>query len=135
MSKAEKDIKKKNDQLACIYAALILQDENLEVTEANLSSILKASDYKVEPYWPGIYADFLKTQNLKGIIAGGVSGGSVEGAAAVAGAKEDKKKDESKKKEEPKKEESKKEEKKKPVVEEAEDEGLSGRPGRGEKAH
>jgi len=100
--------KKHKDQIACIYASLLLHDEKIAITDKNISTILEAAKYKTEPYWPGIFANFLKkNQNIEAIIKGGASG-SVEHAP-----KETKKEE---KKEEKKVE--KKEEKKVEVVKE-----------------
>jgi len=41
-----------SNELACVYAALILHDDGLEVSSDNISSILKAAGIEVEAYWP-----------------------------------------------------------------------------------
>lgn len=64
-----------NDELACVYAALILADDNIAITvkiyfikimfliickcyalfkSDKINAVLKAAGYEVEPYWPGI---------------------------------------------------------------------------------
>ena len=43
-------------ELACVYAALILADDDVPVTADRLTSILKAAGVEFEPYWPGLFA-------------------------------------------------------------------------------
>ncbi|WAR16408.1 RLA1-like protein [Mya arenaria] len=40
------------DELACTYAALILADDQVTVTDDKIKTILKAAGVNVEPYWP-----------------------------------------------------------------------------------
>ncbi|RMZ94309.1 ribosomal LP1 [Brachionus plicatilis] len=102
-----------NDELACVYASLILADDNIGITSDKISAILKAANYDIEPYWPGLFANALESVNVRDLVNNIGSGASAPapGAAAAAPAAA---------KEEPKKEEKKKEEKK----EESEDEDM-----------
>ena len=64
-----------NSELACVYAALILADDDVAVTPEKITTILKVLIYKtdwrynlvlnelfkaagvdVEPYWPGLFS-------------------------------------------------------------------------------
>merc|ERR1712124_189694 len=91
-----------NSELACVYAALILADDDVAITGEKIQTILKAAGVDVEPYWPGLFAKALESCNVKDLIT---NVGSGVGAAPVAGggapAAEEKKEE---KKEEPEEE-------------------------------
>lgn len=71
-----------------------------------ISTILKAANVEVEPYWPGLFAKALEGVNIKDLItnigsgagAAPAAGGAVAEAAPAAG---EAKKEEKKKEEEP----------------------------------
>ena len=73
-----------NDELACVYAALILQDDEVAVTAEKIQTILKAAAVDVEPYWPGLFAKALEGLDLKQLISN-VGAGVGSGPAAPAG--------------------------------------------------
>uniref|UniRef100_A0A4D5R9Y6 Large ribosomal subunit protein P1 n=1 Tax=Scolopendra viridis TaxID=118503 RepID=A0A4D5R9Y6_SCOVI len=100
------------DELACVYSALILQDDDVAITAEKITTILKAAKVEVEPYWPGLFAKALEGVDIKSLITSlssgiGAAAPAASGAPAAAGgggaAPAAEKKEE--KKEEPKKEE------------------------------
>ena len=94
-------------ELACVYAALILVDDDVAVTGEKISTILKAANVEVEPYWPGLFAKALEGINVKDLITNigsGVGAAPAGGAAPAAGGDApvaEAKKEEKKKEEEP----------------------------------
>jgi large subunit ribosomal protein LP1 len=99
-----------NDELACVYAALILADDNVDVKGDKIAAILKAANYEIEPYWPGLFASALEGVKITDLIKNVGSAPAVGAAPAqaattsapaggdkkVAGAKEAPKKEEKK---------------------------------------
>ncbi|KAL5279841.1 RPLP1 family protein [Megaselia abdita] len=75
-------------ELACVYSALILADDDVAVTGEKISTILKAANVDVEPYWPGLFAKALEGVNVKDLITNigsGVGAAPAGGAPAAAG--------------------------------------------------
>uniref|UniRef100_A0AC35TRY2 60S acidic ribosomal protein P1 n=1 Tax=Rhabditophanes sp. KR3021 TaxID=114890 RepID=A0AC35TRY2_9BILA len=71
-------------ELACVYAALILQDEKKAITADQISAILKAANVTVEPFWPGLFAKALEGVNVADLISNIGSGAGSAGPAAAA---------------------------------------------------
>uniref|UniRef100_A0A646QJE3 Large ribosomal subunit protein P1 n=1 Tax=Hemiscolopendra marginata TaxID=943146 RepID=A0A646QJE3_9MYRI len=102
------------DELACVYSALILQDDDVAITAEKITTILKAAKVEVEPYWPGLFAKALEGVDIKCLITslssgvgaapaaavGAPAGGGGGGGAAPAAEKKEEKKEEPKKEEE-----------------------------------
>ena len=73
-------------ELACVYSALILQDDEVAITADKLQTLIKAAGVTVEPYWPGLFAKALGSIDVSTLIASvGAGGGGGGGAAAPAG--------------------------------------------------
>ncbi|KAG0746453.1 hypothetical protein G6F57_005570 [Rhizopus arrhizus] len=90
-------------ELAVVYAALILEDDNIEITADKLQTLVAAAGIEVEPIWFSLYAKALEGQDLKALLlnvgapgAGSASAAGATGAAASsdAPAEEEKKEEE-----------------------------------------
>merc|ERR1712070_95715 len=70
----------------CSYAAMILKDEDMEITEDSMKSLLDAANVEYDSYWPGLFVKALNNQDLDKLIcqpSGGGGGGG--GGVAVGG--------------------------------------------------
>merc|ERR1712033_160665 len=81
-----KQISDMTSELACTYAALILNDDDCEITGDKIATILKAASVEVEPFWPGLFAGALKDVNVRELITNIGSGVGSGGAPAAGGA-------------------------------------------------
>merc|ERR1712026_545556 len=94
---------KMSAELACTYAALILNDDDVEITGDKITAILKAANVEIEPFWPSLFAGALKDVNVRELITdigSGVGSGAAPaagGAAAGGAAAEEAPKEEAKK--------------------------------------
>jgi len=74
-----------NDELACVYASLILADDNVDIKGDKIASILKAANYDIEPYWPGLFAGALEGVKVTDLIKNVGSAPVATGAPVQAG--------------------------------------------------
>ncbi|CAG0914116.1 unnamed protein product [Notodromas monacha] len=68
-------------ELACVYASLILRDDDVAITGDKISTILKAAGVTVEPYWPSLFAKALEGVDVKSLLS---NVGAGVGAAPAA---------------------------------------------------
>ena len=86
-------------ELACVYSALILYDDDIDITGEKMAKIIAAAKVNVEAFWPGLFAKALQGRNIGDLIcnvgsapaAGAGGGGGGAAAAADAPAVEEKK--------------------------------------------
>ncbi|ORY80612.1 hypothetical protein LY90DRAFT_397651 [Neocallimastix californiae] len=91
-----------DSEAACVYAALILQDEGLDVSVEMIEKIINASGLAVENIYPKIFAKALEGKDIKDFLfnigsAGAApvaAGGAAAGAAAAEEEKEEEKEEE-----------------------------------------
>merc|ERR1712157_362387 len=85
-----------NSELACVYAALILADDDVAITAEKITTILKAAKVDVEPFWPGLFAKCCESVDIKELCSnvGSGAGAAAAGGAAPAEEKKEEKKEE-----------------------------------------
>ncbi|CAG5134911.1 unnamed protein product, partial [Candidula unifasciata] len=73
--------------LACVYAALALADDQVAITGEKIATLLKAAAVSVEPYWPGFFAkDGLNVRDLITNVGSSAGAGPAAAAAPFAAA-------------------------------------------------
>ncbi|KAI8888673.1 hypothetical protein K501DRAFT_267759 [Backusella circina FSU 941] len=55
-------------ELAIVYAALILMDDNIKITEEKLQTLVTAAGIEVEHIWYSLYTKALAGQDLKDLL-------------------------------------------------------------------
>ena len=89
-------------ELACVYAALILNDDNIKVTNEKIHSILNAAGINIESYWVDLFAEYFKTHEITELIKGTTFGNNSQNSVQSDQnhTKENQENEESKKEEE-----------------------------------
>ncbi|KAI5063113.1 hypothetical protein GOP47_0021660 [Adiantum capillus-veneris] len=77
-------------ELACTYAALIVNDDNFVITAEKIAALLKAANVQIEAYWPALFAKLLEKRSVEDLITNVSTGGGgapvvAAGAAVFAG--------------------------------------------------
>ena len=74
-----------SSELACVYSALILHDDDVPITGEKIQAILNAAGVIVEPFWPGMFAKALEGRNIGDLLCNVGTPGSGGGGAPAAG--------------------------------------------------
>ena len=82
-------------ELACVYAALILNDDNIDITADQINSILNSANVKVESYWIDLFVQYFKNHDIVELIKG-TNLGNVETSKTKTGTNEETKTSEDK---------------------------------------
>ncbi|XP_008137920.2 60S acidic ribosomal protein P1-like isoform X1 [Eptesicus fuscus] len=74
-------------ELTCIYSDLILQNDEVMVTEDKISALIRVAGVRVEPFWSRLFAKTRANVNIKSLIwnVGAVGPAPVAGAAPANG--------------------------------------------------
>merc|ERR1711876_135255 len=71
------------NELFCAYAAMILKDSELDISEDNINTLIKAAGGSVEAFFPSLFAKICKGKDLDSMLKFGGGGGGP--AIAVSG--------------------------------------------------
>lgn len=73
-------------ELACVYSALILHDDDVDITAEKIQKICAAAKVSVEPFWPGLFSKALEGRDIGDLISNVGSAPAAGGAAPAGGA-------------------------------------------------
>ena len=71
------------NELACVYSALILHDDEIPITADKINALCKAANVEVEVIWPTLFAKCLAGQDV-GALLSAIGSAPAAGAAAAA---------------------------------------------------
>merc|ERR1711974_284719 len=85
------------------YSALILYDDDIDITGEKMAKIIASAKVPVEAFWPGLFAKALQGRNIGDLIcnvgsapaAGGAAPSAAAGGDAAPAAEEEKKEEQS----------------------------------------
>ena len=77
--------KAEHDELCCVYAALLLFDDKVEITADKLNKVITACGSTVEAYYPECFAKYLSSVDLNTFL-NNVGSAAPAGAAPAAAA-------------------------------------------------
>jgi len=76
-------------ELACVYSALILHDDEVPITADKINALCQAANVEIEPIWPSLFAKCLGDKDVGSLInAIGAAPAGAGAAAATGGATE-----------------------------------------------
>eukprot|EP00438_Fugacium_kawagutii_P031237 Skav211068 [mRNA] locus=scaffold314:230516:230872:- [translate_table: standard] len=70
------------EELFCTYAAMILKDSELDISEENINTLIKAAGGSTSSFFPALFAKLCAGKDLDSMLKFGGGGG---GGVAVAG--------------------------------------------------
>ncbi|XP_060181591.1 large ribosomal subunit protein P1-like [Lycium barbarum] len=70
-------------ELACTYACLILHDDDIPINAERIDTLIKASNLKVESYWPSLFAKLCQKMNVDELVMNVGSSGIAASINAV----------------------------------------------------
>jgi large subunit ribosomal protein LP1 len=70
-------------EVAVTYAALILQDDGIQITSDKIRKLLEVANVQVEGYWVDLFVDYFKRNDI-GTLLKGTSLSSAAPAATVS---------------------------------------------------
>eukprot|EP00933_Yihiella_yeosuensis_P031201 TRINITY_DN2474_c2_g1_i1.p1 TRINITY_DN2474_c2_g1~~TRINITY_DN2474_c2_g1_i1.p1 ORF type:complete len:118 (+),score=57.33 TRINITY_DN2474_c2_g1_i1:73-426(+) len=73
------------DELFCAYAAMILKDSEIDITEDNINKLIKASGGKIDSFFPTLFAKMCEGKEIGDFLKFGGGGGGGAGPAAGGG--------------------------------------------------
>eukprot|EP00440_Ansanella_granifera_P049775 gb/GFBE01053945.1/.p1 GENE.gb/GFBE01053945.1/~~gb/GFBE01053945.1/.p1 ORF type:complete len:121 (+),score=60.28 gb/GFBE01053945.1/:1-363(+) len=73
------------DELFCAYSAMILKDSELDITEENINTLIKAAGGSIESFFPALFAKMCQAKDLDSMLKFGGGGGGAPAAAAAGG--------------------------------------------------
>ena len=87
-----------SQEQACMLAALILNDAEVELTAENINKLLGAAGIKMEATWVELFAKYFQandlSEQLKNVCLGGAAPAAAGATAAATEVKEEEKKEE-----------------------------------------
>ena len=88
------------EELFCTYAAMILKDSELDISEEKINTLIKAAGGSVSSFFPALFAKLCAGKDLESMLKFGGGGGGGGSAAPAAEKTEEKKVVEEKEEEE-----------------------------------
>lgn len=79
------DMSMSTSEAACVYAALILHDDGVEITAEKMSALIAAADVEIEPIWPTLFAKALAGKDIGSFLFNVGSSGIFYSLIVLAG--------------------------------------------------
>ena len=73
------------EELFCTYAAMILKDSEMEISEEHINKLIKAAGGSTSSFFPALFAKLCAGKDLESMLKFGGGGGGGAGVAAAGG--------------------------------------------------